>query len=215
MKKARLLFTALLFTILAAQAQDTQLAATVALLDKASTVKDYEALSARFIQAGNAQKTNWLPFYYAALCNAKIGFLLQDDGERIEPFSNEGEHYGKLAQELLKAGGSKADLSELYTVMSMIYRTKVFINPMTYGRKYGPTSQRYLDKALELNPDNPRALYVQAWVKYYTPKMWGGNKDQAKALLESALQQLAAQKAGGVQPHWGREESEEMLEKYK
>ncbi|TWI86644.1 hypothetical protein LX66_3906 [Chitinophaga japonensis] len=208
-----MLFTALLFMILAVQAQDTQLENAVALLDKAQTVKDYQDLSARFTQAGNAQQTNWLPYYYAALCNAKIGFLLQDDGERIEPFSNEGESNAKQARELLRAGGNKKDLAELYTVMSMIYRTRVFINPMTYGRKYGPTSQQYLDKALELDPDNPRALYVQAWVKYYTPKMWGGDKDKAKTLLESALQKLAAQKAGGVEPHWGKTESEALLAK--
>lgn len=216
MKKLMLLLTAFIFLLLSAQAQDAQLSNAVAGLDYAKTVKDYQDLSAKFVQAGNAQKNNWLPFYYAALCNARIGFLLQDDGERLEPFSNEGENYAKLAQDLLKTGGSKKDQAELYTVLSMVYRTKVFINPMTYGRQYGPTSQQYLDKALQLDPNNPRALYLQAWVKYHTPKMWGGDKAQAKTLLEEAMKKFAEQKAGdSVEPRWGQAESRELLGKMK
>jgi hypothetical protein len=216
MKKLMLLLTAAAFFLLSARAQDPQLTSAVAGLEFAKTVKDYQNLAARFIQAGNAQKTNWLPFYYAALCNARIGFLLQDDGERLEPFSNEGENYAKLAQDLLKTGGSKKDQAELYTVLSMVYRTKVFINPMTYGRQYGPSSQQYLDKALQLDPGNPRALYLQAWVKYYTPKMWGGDKAQAKTLLAEAMKKLAEQRlADSVQPRWGKMESEELQAKWK
>jgi hypothetical protein len=216
MKKLMLLITAFAFLLFSARAQDPQLTSAVAGLESAKTVKDYQSLAAKFVQAANAQKNNWLPYYYAALCNARVGFLLQDDGERIEPFSNDGETYAKQAQDLLKSSGSKKDQAELYTVLSMVYRTKVFINPMTYGRQYGPTSQQYLDKALQLDPANPRALYLQAWVKYYTPKMWGGDKAQAKTLLAEAMKNLAAQHpADNVQPRWGKAESEELLAKWK
>lgn len=216
MKKLMLLLTAFAFLLFSARAQDPQLTSAVAGLEFAKTVKDYQQLAAKFIQAGNAQKNNWLPFYYAALCNARIGFLLQDDGERLEPFSNEGENYAKLAQDLLKNSSNKKDQAELYTVLSMVYRTKVFINPMTYGPKYGPSAQQYLDKALQLDPANPRALYLQAWVKYYTPKMWGGDKAQAKTLLAEAMKKLIEQRpADSVQPRWGKAESDELLAKWK
>jgi len=214
MKKVMLLCVSFLLLLLTSKAQD-KLSAAIAQLDKASTVTDYENLAVRFKQAANAQKSNWLPFYYTALCNAKIGFLLQKDGDRIEPFSIEGEQYAKQAEALLKDKGTNKDKAELYTVYSMVYRSKVFINPMTYGREFGTLSQQYLDKAAQLDPENPRVLYMQAWVKYYTPKMWGGDKDKAKALAQSALKGLSAQPAGGEQPHWGKPESEELLAKYK
>lgn len=215
MKKIMLLFAAVILSVLSIHAQDPQLTSAVAGLDYAKTVRDYQDLAAKFVKAGNAQRSNWLPFYYAALCNARIGFMLQDDGERVEPFSNEGENYAKLALKLMKTG-SKKEQAELYTVLSMVYRTKVFINPMTYGRQYGPTSQQYLDKALQLDPGNPRALYLQAWVKYYTPKMWGGDKTKAKTLLDEAMQKLLDQQlADSVQPRWGKAESQELLAKYR
>ncbi len=215
MKRIILLFAAIVSFFAVATAQDPQLTSAVAGLDYAKTVKDYQDLAAKFVRAGNAQKTNWLPFYYAALCNAKIGFMLQNDGERLEPFSNEGVNYAKLAEKLLKNGGSKKDQAELYTVLSMVYRTKVFINPMTYGREFGPISQQYLDKALQLDPANPRALYAQAWVKYNTPKMWGGDKTQAKTLLEEALKNLDQHPSDSVQPRWGKMESLALMGKYK
>ncbi len=143
----------------------------VSRLDKAATVKDYESLEKEF-SAIAAPGKDWLPYYYAAFCNAKIGFPLQDDGERIDPYSKQGEEQALKAKALLDST-QKNELSELYTVMSMVYRTKVFINLMTYGRKYGVMSQQCLKRAKALNPHNPRALYVEAWVKYNTPKNVG------------------------------------------
>jgi hypothetical protein len=186
----------------------------VARLDKAGSVKEYEALEKEFSAMAASGKTAWLPYYYAAFCNAKIGFLYQDDGERVEPYSNRGEELAKKAQSLLDTVQQKKELSEVYTVISMVYRTKVFINPMTYGRKYGTLSQQYLDRARQLNPENPRAIYVEAWVKYNTPKMWGGDKNLAKQQAEQSLHMLE-NNATGVNPHWGKKEDGELLGKYK
>ena len=72
-----------------AMAQSGPLQEAVNKLDQAQTVKDYTALEKTF--SGINAEPAWLPPYYAALCNAKIGFLLQDDGDKIEAFSNRGE----------------------------------------------------------------------------------------------------------------------------
>lgn len=214
-KKTLLLIAGFYFLLLHISAQDQQLTTAVAQLDNAKTAKALQGLSTQFASIAASQPNNWLPYYYAALCNARIGFLYRDDGESIESFSNDGETYAKKAQELLKASGSNKDKAELYTVISMVYRTKVFINPMTYGPKFGPTAQQYLDQALKLDPENPRALYLQGWTKYETPKMWGGDKDKAKTLLQEASAKLQQQTASGAQPHWGKTEVAELLAKFK
>jgi hypothetical protein len=69
--------------------------------------------------------------------------------------------------------------------------------------------------AKQLNPDNPRAIYLHGWIKYYTPKMWGGDKKHAKVLLEEALEKLEAKPLSTVWPHWGKTECEEILKNYK
>jgi hypothetical protein len=185
-----------------------RLEASVKKLDQSESVRDFQDLEKAFVQIGNTQKTEWLPYYYAALCNARIGFLLQDDGEKIEPYSVRGEAQIKKSESLAK-GDSKA-LSEIYVVQAMIYRTKVFISPMTMGRQFGPLSDQFLKKAQKLDAENPRAFYLEAWTKYYTPKLWGGDKELAKELAEKAIQKLPAT-AFGVMPHWGKVESEALL----
>lgn len=192
---------------------ENELESVVSKLDKASGVGDYEALEKDFSRIA-AQQGKWLPYYYAAFCNAKIGFLYQNDGERIEPYSKKGEEQALKAKSLLDSATQKNELSELYTVMSMIYRTRVFINPMTYGRRFGTLSGHCLQRAKELNPRNPRALYVEAWTKYYTPKMWGGDKDIAKQLANESLAQLQ-HTSTGTAPHWGKTENMELLSHYK
>lgn len=193
-------------------AQSDALQQAVNKLDQAQTVKDYEQLEQTF--SNIKAEAAWLPSYYAAFCNAKIGFLLQEDGEKIEPYSIRGEEQAKKALALLDSSKQKKEAAEVYTVLSMVYRTKVFINPMTYGRKYGTLSEQALKQAKALDAQNPRALFVAAWVKYYTPKMWGGDKELAKQLASQSLQ-LLINPGTDVFPHWGRSEDQQLLSKFK
>src|SRR5258706_13395928 len=138
MKRIILSVTGLIMFCVIAFAQNDNVFKTVlAKLDQASTVKDYQQLADQFNQLGNAQKTQWLPYYYAAFCNAKIGWLYEDDGEKIEPFADIADGQIKKAQSLLDTAKQKKELSEIYCVISMTNRARVFINPSTYGRQYG------------------------------------------------------------------------------
>ena len=214
MKKLIISGLAIWLFCLSASAQQTNLQNAVTKLDKAKTVKDYVAIEQDFVKIAAALPKDWLPNYYAAYCNARIGFLLQDDGESIETYSNRGETQAKKAELLLDKVNQKKELAEVYTVLSMINQSKVFINMMTYGPKYGPLAQQYLNQAKQLNPNNPRTIYLAAWFKYNTPKMWGGDKDLAKKLATQSLKMLENTDTS-VNPHWGKAEDQELLSKYK
>ncbi|NII28566.1 hypothetical protein HB364_26015 [Pseudoflavitalea sp. X16] len=218
MKKVLIMTMAIGMILTASLAQDNpdqQLQAAVARLGKATAVKDYRQLAIDFAGIAAQQKNNWLSWYYAAFCNAKTGWLYENDGERIEPFANLADEQIKKSLSLLDTATQKKELSEVYCVLSMVNRAKVFINPMTYGRQYGPVAGQYVQKALALDATNPRAVYLAGWEKYATPKMWGGDKKKAKELLEQSLQQLNAQGAAGTAPHWGKQEVEALLKKLK
>lgn len=216
MKKAIFLAVASLFILTTTHAQtgnDQQLNSAVTRLSNATNVKNYQQLATEFANIAEAEKTNWLPWYYAALCNAKIGWLYEDDGDLIEPFAKKADAQIKKALSLLDSAKQKKELSEVYCVLSMVNRANVFINPMTYGRQYGPAASQYIKLARQVNPQNPRAVYLEGWEKYSTPKMWGGDKQKAKELLEQAAKQLNAQQVSGSYPHWGKKEVEEVLKK--
>jgi hypothetical protein len=191
-----------------------QMEVIVSRLDKAAKVSDYQILANDFVRIANAQKNQWLPYYYAALCNVKIGWLYQEDADKIEPFANLSEEQIKKSLSLLDTAKNKVELSEVYCVLSMVNRARVFISPMSNGRKYGPIAHQYIVKAKQKNAENPRPAFLEAWEKYYTPKMWGGDKDKAKELLETAMKQLEAKPTSAIYPHWGKMECEEILKQY-
>jgi hypothetical protein len=218
MKKAIFLITSTVMMYATVHAQDAytqQMKQLVSRLDNANAVKDYQQLSNDFYRVASVQKTAWLPYYYAAFCNAKIGWLKQNDPDNIEPFANKAEEQITKAQSLLDTAKQKKELSEVYCVQMMLNQARVFINPQTYGPKYGATAFQYIAKALTINGDNPRALYLEGWRKFATPKMWGGDKVKAKELLTSAEQKLENNASPGIEPHRGKKEVDEILKQLK
>jgi len=217
MKKSIIIVTFIfMYSGLHAQEINTQLQTTVAKLNTANTVKDYQQLAAEFLRIADAQKTQWLPYYYAAFCNAKIGWLTQDsDPDNIEDYANKAEEEITKAESLLDTSNQKKELSEIYCVQMMQNQARVFINPQTYGPKYGPVAFNYTQKAKLLNADNPRMLYLLGWQKFATPKMYGGDKALAKQLLTEARQNLETESSSGVEPHWGKKEVDDILKQLK
>jgi hypothetical protein len=219
MKKLILIMAAVASVQFTAMAQDStftiQMETNVSKLDNAKAVGDYQVLANDFTRLADYRKTEWLPYYYAAFCNAKISWLYQQDGDKIEPFANLAEEQIKKAEAMLDTAKNKSELSEVYCVLSMVNRARVFINPMSNGKKYGPIAQRYIQKSMQMNSENPRANYLAAWEKYYTPKLWGGDKTKAKELLDLALTQLENKPTSIIYPHWCITECNEILSQYK
>jgi hypothetical protein len=187
--------------------------AAVAQLGQAKRVQDYQTLSNDFSRIAQGYQNQWLPYYYAAYCNAKIGWLSQDNPERIEAFANQADEQIKKALSLVNSVNTE-DVSEIYCVLSMINQARVFINPQTHGSKYGPIAFQYTQRARTLDDDNPRALYLKAWEKYYAPVAFGGDKKIAKQLLEKAMAELEKEPSSSLEPHWGKADCEAIIKKY-
>src|ERR1044072_1291581 len=140
MKKVLVSIVTVLVLHVAASAQDLQ--SIVPQVDKAGSAKEFQQLATQFEQLTAKEPNNWLSWYYAAYCNAKTGWLLQDDGERIEPFADKADQQLNKALTLIDTAKHKRELSEIYVVKSIIFRDRVYINTMTMGPKYGPDAAR-------------------------------------------------------------------------
>ncbi len=218
MKKTILIIVSTIMTVVVTNAQDAytqQMQTKVVKLDNAHTANDYQQLANDFHRSAEVQKTQWLPYYYAAFCNAKVCWLKQDDPDNIEAFANKADEEIKKAQSLLDPAKQKGELSEVYCVLSMVNRARVFISPFINGRQYGPVASKYVMLAEKITPDNPRALYLEGWEKFSTPTMWGGDKTKAKELLTTAKQKLESNSSPGIEPHWGKKEVNELLNQLK
>lgn len=80
---------------------------------------------------------------------------------------------------------SKKFGAEAKALLSGVYGFKIAYSPLK-GMFYGPKSSTLLEQAMEENPSSPIVLKIYASNQYFTPEMWGGNKDLAlKAFKKS------------------------------
>lgn len=215
MKKTILIIATTVLIYAKGNAQDAytkQMQTMVTRLDKATAEKDYEQLANDFSRVADIEKSKWLPYYYAAFCNAKVGWLKQrTDPDQISSFADKAEQEIKKAQSLIDTATQMKQLSEIYCIEMMLNQARVFINPETYGPKYGPGAFKYLQLAKQTDPENPRMLFLLGWQKFTTPKVYGGDIPLAKKLLIKANQELTSQSSNMIEPHWGKKEVDELL----
>jgi hypothetical protein len=178
---------------------------TISQFDSAKTADDMLAVSAAFERIGDAEKTQWLPYYYASLSQVIYAFMKND-------MSN-NDAYGIKAEKLLnKADALQPKNSEISCVKSMIATLHMLVNPQNRWQEYGPVIQTELDNAKKQDPTNPRPYYLQGQNLRNTPEQFGGGCATAKPVLEEALKKYEAFKpASAIAPNWGKGQVEKTL----
>lgn len=82
---------------------------------------------------------------------------------------------------------SKKFGAEAKALLSGVYGFKIAYSPLK-GMFYGPKSSTLLEQAMEENPSSPIVLKLYASNQYFTPEMWGGNKDLALKAFEKSTE---------------------------
>lgn len=211
MKKYLFATLLLLFSLSATAGGDKYIAAmkgTLAMLDTATTINTLQNCANRFERIGNAEKKEWLPFYYVALNNVTMSYMVQENDQK-------DAHLDKAEEFLAKANEMKVkdnDKSELVLLKGMIYGSRIQVDPQTRSMKYGPLSGQQYSRAAAMNPENPRALFMQGQSLMFTPEMWGGGRDNAIPVMEKAMEKFEAwEKPSEIHPDWGQEDCAKML----
>lgn len=206
MKKFLALFISVAF-ISSTQAQSEKyikaMEANVSAIDSAISSDKLLALSNTFTRIAEAEKIQWLPYYYASLTQVLAGLMSSNSGGGVDigvtdPMADKAEAHITKAEELSK------DNSEIFIVKKMIATLRMMGDPMSRYQTYGPMAAEALAKAKKLNPENPRVYLLEGQDKFYTPEEFGGSKEEAKKLFEESLRKFEAQKVeSSIHPAWG------------
>lgn len=177
----------------------------IAQWDSAKTADDMQSISATFERIADAEKTQWLPYYYASLSQVIYGFMKND-------MPNNDAFAGKAETLLTKADGLQPNNSEISCVKSMIATLRMLVNPQARWQQYGATIQTELENAKKQDPSNPRPYYLQGQNLRNTPEQFGGGCNSAKPLLEEAVKKFEAFKpVSDIAPSWGKAQTEKVL----
>lgn len=106
---------------------------------------------AMFERIGQAEKDNWIPVYYAA--NVLIATQFTEEDKTLRNSMLE-----KAKEIIAEAHKRSENNSEIITLEGVLYTGYVAMEPETYGMQYSPMIMQLHNKAVALNPENPRAL---------------------------------------------------------
>jgi hypothetical protein len=178
----------------------------IATLDTTNNVEALTDLANAFERIAEAEKNQWLPYYYAAFCNASAGLMVGSGGDMMAAKADKTDPYADKAEKLIgKAEELMKNNSEIFVVKKMIATLRMMGDPMNRFMIYGPEAQAMLDEAKKLNPENPRVYILEGQDKFFTPEQFGGSKAEAKLLFEKAQQLFETFKPeSSIHPNWGK-----------
>lgn len=177
----------------------------LALIDSAKSSDDFIMAGNFFERIALAEKKYWLPYYYASYSYNLAGILGKEKDLK-------DSYYDKALSWLDSCQKLNPDSSEILCLKGYITLMKISINPMSRGRKLGPEGAKLLDEAKHIKPSNPRPYFVHGQNTFYTPAMFGGGKDKALPLLESAIENYKTfVPESEIHPNWGKQRAEFLI----
>lgn len=178
----------------------------LSLFDSSKTVEDFTKVANTFERIGDAEKTQWLPYYYAGLSLCTSGW-----NPAVSDKDANSTRINALCDKADAIATADADKAEILTIRNMAATQQMLVDPSTRWMSYGQTASQALEKAIKLNPNNPRLYYLQGMSLFGTPEQFGGGKDKAKPVFEKAEELFKAEKPAQLYPHWGQKQTEEMI----
>ena len=175
------------------------------MMDSMKTVDDMVDVANSFLRIANAEKTKWLPFYYASYLNV-LSCMTDPDASKKDVYLDEAEKTLAIADSL------QPNESEIYVLKGFLFAGRLQIDPMNRYMKYLQPMNEAYEKAKILNPQNPRPEYLVGMTTYYTPEQFGGGAKAAKPILESAMKKFNEfVPKDELMPNWGKAQLETFM----
>lgn len=156
-------------------------------------------LAAGFEAIAKDYPDQWLPSYHASRIIITSSFIEPDSDKRDLMMERAGKSMDR-AREL--APGE----SEVEVLTALYYIGLISIDPDSRGPIYYQDAMEAIQKAMDLNPDNPRAHYMNATWMLNMPDFMGGGPDAARPLYLKAQEKFRDYRnEDPFWPDWGEE----------
>ena len=175
-------------------------------LDEAAESAQLTDVANRFERIARAEKNAWLPWYYAAYATL--------NGAIKAPTADEKDQQLDQAQRYLdEALALAAEESEVVALQGYIHTIRVTVDPATRGQQLAPQATQTLARAVKMNADNPRALFLLGQMQYGTAQFFGAETLDACELIRQAVDKYeSASVEDTLLPTWGEEDAKRMHE---
>ncbi|MEP1033064.1 hypothetical protein [Ekhidna sp.] len=172
----------------------------------AENPEDLQAVINNLNRVGEAEGDRWEPYYYVA-----FGYIrMSEMYEKVE----DKDKYLDLAMKAVDQGATiKPNDSELESMRGYVNMIKLTVDPASRGMTYSGLAFASFQKAIALNPDNPRAHFLMGRMQYGTAQFMGGGTDEACGSLFKALVMFdeVEKSENPFAPNWGKNTTERTI----
>ena len=170
--------------------------------------KDAEAV-ATFERIASVEKNNWLPNYY-------IAFICTIDVFASKDKDKNGALISKAQDAIDNATLISPNNTEIMVVQAMLYTAILVQDPMTNGQKYSALAMEQYNKALIIDPNNPRIVFSKAEFEIGGAKYWGTDTKPMCAAIAKSIELFAKFKPETqFHPSWGLDRAQDALKNCK
>ena len=213
MKKLFLLAAIICFASLTFAQSDKYIAAmkaNISQIDSMMGKGNSAELANNFERIADAEKTQWLPYYYAAYCTIMQAYTEKDNSKK-DAIVDKAQQLIDKAEAILGKENSETDV-----IKSMIATAHMMVDPQNRYMTYGTQSSEFMEKSKSLDSTNPRPVLLKAENTFYTPEAYGGGKDAAKGFFDKAktLDENFKPETE-LSPNWGKSALAYFLSQYK
>lgn len=163
-----------------------------------------------FARIAEMMPEEWLPEYYAALALANAGFRSQGGMKEKDAFFEQGKKHAD------KAAKIAPNNSEIVAIQGFLIMGELSVDPNSRGQHLSGIALGTFAKAIELNPQNPRASLLMAQMELGTSRFFGQGPEKACGLVDTSLalfeKEAGEAKEEDLNPTWGKRMAEEMKE---
>ena len=209
MKRLKLTFALLVLSLIAIQANgqyEQAMGKNIPAMFSAGTAQDLLAAANNLERIANAEEVKWEPYYYAAFGNLRMM-------EHV-PTPAEKDSYLEKALELVGKGAEASpNNSELEALRGYVIMMQLTVDPATRGQQYSGMAFNAFNKAVALNPQNPRAHFLLGQMQLGTASFMGGGDGGSCATFGNAKALFEAEKPSDnpFAPSWGKSGNEQAL----
>lgn len=204
MKTSILFAVVLLFNIGTITSQtNSPVEMAVQKVDQAKTLDDWKQCRNQFERLAMIETDNWLPAYYMIYTDIKLSFW-SENGTEKERYLEEAQNYLEKIKKM-KTTDNKIR-SEISTIRGYICYALMALNPAVNGPRYTGLIIDCYSEALKLNPENPRAILLNAYFQKSLAAFMNSNYNAFENDLKNAYTLLEKEDKQNPFPHWGRYE---------
>ena len=95
--------------------------------------------------------------------------------------------------------------SEIVALEGFILMLRISVDPAARGQKYSSMAMNSFGKAIEINPENPRALALMAQMQHGTATFFKSSTEEACGTVDKAIEKFATYTSNNpLAPQWGK-----------